>query len=46
MGERTLRKRVVGGGEAAGDYSAISSVDNFLILECHRGRRTFQERHM
>jgi len=42
---RRLEKGV-GRGEAACDYSAVSSVDNFLILECHRRRVTSQERHM
>jgi len=43
---KNLKEKGVGGGEAACDYSAVSSVDNFHILECHRRRRTSQERYM
>jgi len=45
-GEKSLEEKGVYGGEVACDYSAVSSVDNFYILECHRRRGTFQERHM
>jgi len=45
-GEKSLEKKGVGGGEVVCDYSAVSSVDNFIILECHRRRGTSQERHM
>jgi len=44
--ETSLEVKGVGGGKAACDYSAVSSVDNFLILECHRKGGTSQERHM
>jgi len=45
-GGKSLEEKGVGGGETACDYSAVSSVNNFHILECHRRRRTSQERHM
>jgi len=44
-GGKSLEEKGVGGGKATCDYSAVSSVDNFLILEYHR-RETFQERNM
>jgi len=44
-GGKSLEEKGVGGGEASCDYSAVSSVDNFHILECHR-RKTSQERYM
>jgi len=37
-GGMSLDEKGVGGGERVCDYSAVSSVDNFLILECHIGR--------
>jgi len=45
-GRNSLEEKEVGGEEAACDYSAVSSVDNFHILECHSGRGTSQERQM
>jgi len=44
-GAKSLVKGV-GRGEAAWDYSAVISIDNFHILECHRRRGTSQEREM
>jgi len=38
---KILEEKGVGGREAASDYSAVSSVDHFLLLECQRRRRTF-----
>jgi len=45
-GGKNLEEKGVYGGKAACDYSAVISVDNFLILKCHRSRRTSQERHI
>jgi len=44
--ERKSLEKGVGEEEAMCDYSTVSSVDNFHILECHRRRETSQERHM
>jgi len=45
-GRKSLEKKGMGGGEAACDYSAVSSVDNFHISECHRRKGTSQERNI
>jgi len=45
-GRKSLEEKGVSGEKAACDYSAVSSVDNFHILKCHRRRGTSQERHM
>jgi len=42
---KSLEENRIGWRGAACDYSSVSSVDYFLILECHR-RRISQERHM
>jgi len=33
---KSLEWKGVGGGEESCDYSAVRSVDNFHMLECHR----------
>jgi len=42
--EKILEEKGMAGGEAASDYSKVSSVDNFclFVLECYRGSRTSQ----